>query len=145
MKRQRSRRRYPWGDAEVSVCVTLYEKGTAIQEIADTVNDQFHRKEAIRDIDDVQYAIRKARKEQAVITRQPKNYWSDEELSHFYDLYAKNVLTYKQIADELNEKFHENKKIRHRKSFTNALNLVFERGLDTLVLREKEKKHVSKK
>lgn len=145
MKRQRSRKRYPWGDAEVSACVTLYEKGVIIHEIADAINNEFHHGEPARNTHDIQYAMQKARKKKSIVIRQPKNHWSDEELSHFYDLYAKNVLTYPQIAEALNEKFHNGEKIRNRKSFTKALDLVFERGLDTLVLREKEKKYVSKK
>lgn len=105
------------------------------REIARAINQQCWNGKPVRTADSVrQFILFAIEKGWLKKTRIDETIWSEEELSRVVTLAAAPEEFKKQeIANMLNQEFHQGKPVRTARSIEYGLNLAFEKGYDPLM------------
>jgi len=118
-----------WSQKELDKVAELYKNDVPAGQIAFQLNVIFHKNQPVRTTDQINYALKRAVKKCGLIRNTRRADWTDTELSYMYSLYM-GILTYGEVAAELNKVFHENKPVRTASSVGYAVSLFHFRGLD---------------
>jgi hypothetical protein len=125
----------PWMGEEQELLFSLYKENKINHEIAKIINKTYWNGQEVRTADSVrQYILFAIEKRWLKKTRVDETFWKKEELARTVELCtAPEDFSKREVAEKLNQEFHDGRPVRTVRSIEYGLNLAFEKGYDPLI------------